>query len=170
MSNAVSDHRTAGPRVIGVAVLTVSDTRTQENDSSGRTIVEAIALPGYALRARAIVRDEPEQMRPLLEAWRDQDDVDVVLITGGTGVAPRDRTVEVVEALLTTQLPGFGELFRMLSYAEIGPAAMLSRATGGLMHDTAIFVMPGSTAAVRLAMEKILVPELPHLVGLRRAN
>jgi molybdenum cofactor biosynthesis protein B len=168
MSDPVREHRTAGPARLGVTVLTVSDTRTEKTDTSGRWIVEALERAGHEVKARAIVPDEPDEMRPLFEAWRDRLDIDVVLVTGGTGIAPRDRTVDTVETLLTTRLPGFGELFRMLSHAEIGPAAMLSRATGGLMGQTAVFVMPGSTAAVRLAMEKILLPELPHMVGLLR--
>jgi molybdenum cofactor biosynthesis protein B len=168
LSDSVREHRSAGPERLGFGVLTVSDTRTEETDTSGRWIVEALAQVGHEVRARAIARDEPDEIRPLLEGWRDREGLDVVLVTGGTGIAPRDRTVETVEALLTTRLPGYGELFRMLSHAEIGPAAMLSRATGGLMGRTAIFVMPGSTAAVRLAMEKLLIPELPHLVGLLR--
>lgn len=166
MSDAVREHRAAGPGSLGVAVLTVSDTRTRDTDTSGQWIVEALAGAGHVLADRAIVRDEPDQITPLLEQWRDRHEIDVVLVTGGTGIGPRDRTVETIEALLTLRLPGYGELFRMLSHAEIGPAAMLSRATGGAMDRTAIFVMPGSTAAVRLAMERILLPELRHIVGL----
>ena len=113
---------------------------------------------------REIVPDEPERMRPLLEAWRVRDGLDAILITGGTGISARDRTYETVSALLTKVLPGYGELFRMLSYAEIGAATILSRAVGGLMGELAVFVMPGSSAAVRLAMTKILIPELPHIV------
>jgi molybdenum cofactor biosynthesis protein B len=146
--------------------LTVSDTRTRDTDTSGQWIVEALASAGHVLADRAIVRDEPDQITPLLEQWRHRHEIEVVLVTGGTGIGPRDRTVETIEALLTLRLPGYGELFRMLSHAEIGPAAMLSRATGGAMDRTAIFVMPGSTAAVRLAMERILLPELRHIVGL----
>ena len=103
-------------------------------------------------------------MTPLLASYRDRDDLDAVLLTGGTGISPRDLTYETVSALLTKPLPGYGELFRMLSYAEIGPAALLSRAVGGLMGRVAVLVMPGSRAAVELAMGKLILPELPHLV------
>jgi molybdenum cofactor biosynthesis protein B len=103
-------------------------------------------------------------MRPLLESLRERDDLDAILMTGGTGVTSRDQTYETVTSLLDKPLPGYGEVFRMLSYQDIGPAAILSRATGGLMGRKVLLTMPGSPAAVRLAMEKIIVPELPHLV------
>ena len=107
-------------------------------------------------------------MRPLLEELRDRDDVDAVLLTGGTGLSSRDQTFETVSELITKPLPGYGELFRMLSYEDIGPAAMLSRAIGGLMGKTLVMTMPGSPAAVRLAMEKVILPELGHLIGQAR--
>lgn len=164
-SESVVQHRASAPDKLRVAVLTVSDTRTMETDTSGRLIVESLENAGHTMQARAIVRDEPDEMRPLFESWRDREDIDAILVTGGTGISPRDRTVETVEALLTARLPGFGELFRMLSYAEIGPASILSRAMAGLMGSTPIFVIPGSRAAVALAMEKIIIPELPHVVS-----
>jgi molybdenum cofactor biosynthesis protein B len=163
-SPSVGQHRAEAAGRLRLAVLTVSDTRTLETDTSGRTIVEMLEAAGHRVLARAIVRDEPDAMRPQIEEWRDRADVDAVLVSGGTGVSPRDRTVDTVEKLLTATLPGFGELFRMLSYAEIGPACILSRAIAGLMHSTPVFVMPGSRAAVALAMERIIVPELPHIV------
>jgi len=123
---------------------------------------------GHAVIVREIVRDDPAQIRPLLEVFRERDDIDAVLMTGGTGITSRDLTYETVMSLLDKPLPGYGELFRMLSYAEIGAATILSRATGGLMGRTVLLTMPGSRAAVRLAMEKIIVPELSHLV--REAN
>ena len=103
-------------------------------------------------------------MRPLLQAYHDRGDIHAVLVRGGTGISPRDQTYETVSALLTKPLPGYGELFRMLSFAEIGPAALLSRAVGGLMGALVILVMPGSRAAVELAMTRIILPELPHIV------
>jgi molybdenum cofactor biosynthesis protein B len=113
---------------------------------------------------RQIIPDEPAQMRELLARLRDREDVDAVLMTGGTGLGSRDRTFETVGQLLDKPLPGYGELFRMLSYGEIGPAAMLSRAIGGLVGRTVLLTMPGSPAAVRLAVEKLILPELGHLV------
>jgi molybdenum cofactor biosynthesis protein B len=168
MSDAVKEHRASAPEALRVAVLTVSDSRTAETDSSGALIAERLEAVGHGVADRAIVPDEPARIRPLLESWRDRDDVDAVLVTGGTGISPRDLTFETVVALLTKPLPGFGELFRMLSYQEVGAAAMLSRAVAGLMGDTLIFVMPGSRAAVRLAIDALILPELAHAVGLAR--
>lgn len=169
MTDPVSAHRAQSPGALRLAVLTVSDTRTLETDSSGALILELAAAAGHLLADRAIVPDDPDRMRPLLESWRDRADVDAILVTGGTGVSPRDLTFETVSTLITRPLPGYGELFRMLSYAEIGPAAMLSRAVGGLMNGTPVFVMPGSRAAVALAMRTLILPELGHLLGqLRR--
>lgn len=163
-SPSVAQHRAEAPKSLRVAVLTVSDTRTVETDTSGTLIVEKLSDAGHAVVDRAIVPDEPDRMRPLLAAWRDRGDVDAVLITGGTGISPRDQTFETVSALLTKPMPGYGELFRTLSYAEIGPATILSRAVGGLMGRLVVLVMPGSRAAVMLAMDRIIVPELPHVV------
>ena len=164
MSRAVAEHRADAPQALNLAVLTVSDTRTIETDASGARIVELAEGAGHRIVARAIVPDEPEVMRPLLEEWHDRADLHAVLVTGGTGISPRDQTYETVSALLSKPLPGFGELLRMLSFAEIGPACMLSRAVGGLMGRLVLLVMPGSRAAVELAMTRIILPELPHLV------
>src|SRR4051794_164402 len=164
MSTAVEEHRAGAPTALNLAVLTVSDTRTLETDTSGALVVERAEAAGHRVAERAIVPDEPERMRPLLLAYRDRGDLDAVLVTGGTGISPRDQTYETVSALLSKPLPGYGELFRMLSYAEIGPAALLSRAVGGLMGALVILVMPGSRAAVELALAKIILPELPHIV------
>lgn len=168
MGNRVStipqEHKTDAPASIRCAVITVSDTRTLETDTGGQTIVDLLRAAGHQVVAREIIRDEPAVMRPLLESLRGRDDVDAVLMTGGTGLTSRDQTFETVTSLLTKPLPGYGELFRRLSYEDIGPAAMLSRATGGLMHRTVLLTMPGSRAAVRLAMEKVILPELSHLV------
>lgn len=164
MSDAASEHRAAAPPSLNLAVLTVSDTRTVETDTSGALIVELAEAAGHRVLERAIVPDEPDRMRPLLEGWRSRPEVHAALLTGGTGISPRDRTFETVSALLTKPLPGYGELFRMLSFREIGPAAMLSRAVGGLAGGLVVLVMPGSRAAVRLAMQQLILPELPHLV------
>ena len=162
-------HHASDARKIRCAVVTVSDTRTAGNDTSGDEIRARLEAAGHRIVASRIVRDEPVLVRRELEEHAASGLVDVVLLTGGTGIAARDTTFEAVSALLTKTIDGFGELFRMLSYEEIGSAAMLSRAVAGLYGDIAVFSMPGSTAACRLAMEKLIVPELPHLVGLAAA-
>jgi molybdopterin adenylyltransferase len=164
VSQVSQEHRATSPEGVSCAVLTVSDTRTLDNDTGGQTVCELLLAAGFAVASRAIIPDEPAVMLPLLERMRDDAQIDAVLLTGGTGASSRDQTYETVTALLTKPLPGYGELFRMLSFQEIGPAAMLSRATGGLMQRTVVLSMPGSPAAVRLAMERIIVPELRHLV------
>jgi molybdenum cofactor biosynthesis protein B len=127
-------------------------------------IIELSRAAGHRVLERAIVPDEPDRMRPLLLRYAATPELHAILVTGGTGVSARDQTFETVSGLLTKPVPGFGELFRMLSYTEIGPACMLSRAVGGLIGRAAILVMPGSRAAVQLAMTRIVLPELPHLV------
>jgi molybdenum cofactor biosynthesis protein B len=135
-----------------------------ETDTSGALIVTMAEARGHRIAERAIVPDEPDRMTPLLRDFSSRGGIDAILVTGGTGISPRDQTYETVSGLLTKPLPGYGELFRMLSYAEIGSACILSRAVGGLIDDVVILVMPGSRAAVELAMAKIILPELPHLV------
>jgi molybdenum cofactor biosynthesis protein B len=144
-------------------VITVSDTRTEANDESGRLIDTLARAAGHNVVDRQIVPDEPELMTQLLVTYRKRQDIQAVLMTGGTGISPRDQTYETVSALLTKPLPGYGELFRMLSFAQIGPACLLSRAVGGLMGTLVVLVMPGSRAAVELAMTKIILPELAHI-------
>ncbi len=157
------------------AVLTVSDTRTVETDESGDCVVEILEKGGHLLVDRAIVPDEPGQVETRVRGWIEDGEIQAVLITGGTGIGRRDGTVEVVERLLTKPLEGFGELFRMLSYEEVGAAAMMSRAVGGLTlvsekdeQGTFLFTMPGSVNAVMLAMERLIGPQLAHLVWERR--
>jgi molybdenum cofactor biosynthesis protein B len=164
MSQAVTEHRRVSPASLDLAVMTVSDTRTLESDTSGALIVSLAEAAGHRILERVIVLDEPDRMRPLLLDWSSSAKLDAILVTGGTGISPRDQTFETVSALLTRSLPGYGELFRMLSFGEIGPACILSRAVGGLIGKVAIMVMPGSRAAVELAMTKIILPELPHIV------
>jgi molybdenum cofactor biosynthesis protein B len=164
MTTTPDEHKANAPRQIRCAVITVSDTRTVETDTGGAEVVRFLTESGHVIVAREIVPDEPARMRPLLESYRDDDQIDVVLMTGGTGISSRDQTYETVTALMTKPLPGYGELFRMLSFQEIGAAAMLSRATGGLMERTVLLTMPGSRAAVQLAMERVILPELSHLV------
>jgi molybdenum cofactor biosynthesis protein B len=164
MSQSTSEHRATSPQAVRCAVVTVSDTRTIETDTGGQTVIDLLTTAGHQVAARAIIPDEPERMRTLIRDYVVRDDVDAVLLTGGTGISRRDQTFETVSAMLTKPLPGYGELFRMLSFAEIGPAAMLSRAVGGVVDRTVVLTMPGSPAGVRLAMEKLIVPELGHLL------
>lgn len=164
MTATHQEHKAQGPQSVRCAIITVSDTRTLETDTGGQSVIDYLTAAGHSLAHREIIPDEPERMRLLLEALRGRDDVDAILMTGGTGVTSRDQTFETVSGLLDKSLPGYGEIFRMLSFQEIGPAAILSRATGGLMGNKVLLTMPGSPAAVRLAMEKIVIPELPHLV------
>ena len=164
MSQVPSQHRKKAPQVVGCAVITVSDTRTPQTDTGGRTAVDLLGGAGHQVLLREIIPDEPRQMRELLVSLRDREDIDAILMTGGTGLGSRDQTFETVSELLDKPLPGYGELFRMLSHRQIGPAAMLSRATGGLIGRTVLLTMPGSRAAVQLALEEIILPELGHLV------
>jgi molybdenum cofactor biosynthesis protein B len=145
-------------------VITVSDTRTLETDRGGQLIVELLAAAGNTVSERRIVPDDPREIEPLLQQLAAPETVDAILITGGTGIAARDQTFETVSGLLTKIMPGYGELFRMLSYEDIGPAAMLSRAIGGVLNNVVVLTMPGSVAAVGLAMKKLIVPEIGHLV------
>ena len=146
------------------AVVTLSDTRTKETDTSGRRTRELLEADGHALAAYTILPDDPAQLAHLLDALLRDDKVDVILTNGGTGISRRDSTIDVVESKLTLPLPGFGELFRMLSWNEIGSGAMLSRATGGVANGTLLFALPGSTKAVELAMRKLILSELRHLL------
>ena len=164
MSHVPDQHRAEAPPIVRCAVVTVSDTRTLKTDTGGQTIVDLVIGAGHQVVDRHILPDEPAPMRELLASLRDRADVDAVLMTGGTGIGSRDQTFETVTGMLDKTLPGYGELFRMLSYEEIGSAAMLSRAVGGLIGRTVLVTMPGSRAAVRLAMEKLILPELGHLV------
>ena len=151
-------------------MITVSDTRTLETDTGGQTIVDLLSAAGHTLVARHILRDEPAPMRALLVELSGRDDIQAILMTGGTGLGSRDQTYETVCALLTKPLPGYGELFRQLSYLEIGAPAMLSRATGGLIGQTVVLTMPGSPAGVKLAMHQLILPELAHAWSARRGG
>ena len=150
---------------MATAVLTVSDTRTPETDTGGDRVAELLAADGHPVVSREIVPDEAAKIAAALAASLERDDVRAVIVTGGTGVAPRDVTPEAVEPLLDRVVPGFGELFRALSYADIGSAALLSRALAGLASGRAVFVLPGSRGAVTLAMEKLVLPEIGHLAA-----
>lgn len=148
---------------IPVAVITVSDTRTRDNDTGGDLIAERITSGGHRVVFRAIVKDEPAQITTLLDQIVEQTEARMLLFTGGTGIAPRDTTYDALSRKLEKVMPGFGELFRMLSYAEVGAAAMLSRATAGTYRGRLIFSMPGSPNAVQVAMDKLIMPEIQHL-------
>ena len=148
---------------VGCFVLTVSDTRTAETDSSGRAIREFLERAGHQVTGFAIVRDEPTLVTASVKQWLTDAATRVIITTGGTGITTRDGTFEAVDALFEKRLDGFGELFRMLSFDEVGSAAMMSRATAGTVGAKAIFVLPGSEHAVRLAMSRLIVPELGHV-------
>lgn len=158
------DHKAAGPATVRVAVLTVSDTRTAETDTSGRAIRELLVAAGHAVVGTALVRDDPDAVTAFVERELDDGVAQVVITTGGTGITSRDSTYEAIDALLEKRLDGFGELFRMLSYRDIGPAAMMSRACAGLARGRIVIALPGSEGAVRLAMTTLVLPELGHLV------
>jgi len=161
------EHKAGAPHSVRCFVVTVSDTRTDATDSSGRAIVDLLTSTGHQISGRTIVKDDPALVRGTIErqlATAVETGPQVIIITGGTGITSRDSTFEAVSTLLHKRLEGFGELFRMLSYEQIGPAAMMSRATAGLAAGRVVVSLPGSEAAVRLAMEKLLLPELGHLV------
>jgi len=160
-------HHRAATRPVACAVLTVSDTRTADTDASGARIRALLEAAGHTVAVHDILPDDPEPMRARLAALV-AGSAEAVILTGGTGLAPRDNTYEVVAGLLDKRLDGFGELFRSLSFAEIGPAAMLSRAVAGVVGRTVVVALPGSTNAVDLAMRRLLVPVLGHMVALVR--
>ncbi len=148
------------PLMLNIAVLTVSDTRTLATDQSGAYLIQALTQAGHGLAGRALLPDCPYRIRAQVATWIAAAGVDVVLITGGTGLAPRDRTIEAVSPLLECSIDGFGELFRALSHAEIGTATINSRAAAGLSNDTLVFCLPGSSGACRTAWEGILHQQL----------
>jgi molybdenum cofactor biosynthesis protein B len=164
MSESVDKHREASPERVRVAVLTISDTRTPETDTGGNAIVELMWEAGHEVSRREIVEDDAPRIEVGLQEFLADASVDAVITTGGTGISARDTTYEVVSRLIDKKLDGFGELFRMLSYEEIGAAAILSRAVAWSSGSKFVACLPGSTNAVRLAMEKLLVPEIPHVV------
>jgi molybdopterin adenylyltransferase len=164
MSASTQEHREQAPESINCAVVTVSDTRTEETDKSGQIIKEYLTNVGHRIIDYRIIPDEPDQIGPLMDEIASRDDSDAIIFNGGTGIAQRDTTFDVVDTMLEKRLDGFGELFRMLSWDEIGPAAMLSRATAGVYKNTLVFLTPGSSNAVRLAMDKLIAPEVAHMV------
>lgn len=165
-SSSTSEHREKAERhpPVRVAVLTFSDTRTIETDGSGAIIKELLAGAGHEVVLHEVLKDDPEPISVRIQELCSTGFVDAILTNGGTGIAPRDGAYEAVAGLLDKTLPGFGEIFRVLSFEEVGAAAMLSRAVAGIRGRTVIFSMPGSRNAVRVAMEKLICPELAHLV------
>ena len=158
------DHRTQAETQgsVPIAIVTVSDTRTPDTDESGRTIRTLVEAAGHVVVDYRIVKDEPEQVAQALDDFA-AGTARLIIFNGGTGISQRDRTYDVISKKLEKTLPGFGELFRMLSYEQVGAAAMLSRATAGVYRNRVVFSTPGSTPAVRLAMEKLILPEMQHL-------
>jgi molybdopterin adenylyltransferase len=149
---------------VNCAAITVSDTRNAETDRSGELIKQLLLDAGHLVGDYEIVKDEPMQIREQMENLGRRADLDVLIFNGGTGIAPRDTTYDAIASLLEKQLPGFGELFRWLSYQEIGSRAMASRAIAGIYQNKLVFSLPGSTNAVKLALETLILPELVHLV------
>jgi molybdenum cofactor biosynthesis protein B len=158
------EHKLQSPRSVRCHVVTVSDTRTEETDTAGRAIGELLRAAGHDVAGRTIVSDDLALVRGAIERQLADPGVEVIILTGGTGITSRDSTYEAVDGLLEKRLDGFGELFRMLSYEQIGSAAMLSRVCAGLVAGRIVVALPGSEAAVRLGMERLLLPELGHLV------
>lgn len=163
--NSAEQHRREAPAAVRCMIVTVSDTRTPETDKSGQTMRELLEQAGHRVVDYRIVKDEYDRIRELIREAAAREDIEAVLLNGGTGIAKRDTTYEAVRDELDKEMPGFGELFRYLSYAEeIGPAAILSRATAGVAGETAVFSVPGSSGAVKLAMTRLIVPELGHVM------
>ena len=159
-----AEHKAQAPRTVRCVIVTVSDTRTDETDASGRAIADLLTAAGHQVAGRTIVKDDPDLVRGTIERQLASPDVHAIITTGGTGITSRDSTYEAVSGMLQKRLDGFGELFRMLSYEQIGSAAIMSRACAGLAAGRIIVCLPGSEAAVRLAMEKLVIPELGHLM------
>ncbi|MBU8786997.1 MULTISPECIES: MogA/MoaB family molybdenum cofactor biosynthesis protein [Bacillus] len=162
---SVEEHKKEAPDCVSCKVITVSDTRTEDTDKSGRLMKEFLTDAGHEIVSYEIVKDEKEEIQAaVLEGCRD-DRVEAVLLNGGTGIAARDVTIESIAPLFSKEISGFGEIFRMLSYTEdIGSSAILSRASAGVIQNKAVFATPGSSGAVKLAMAKLIVPELAHVI------
>ena len=157
-------HKATAPLSVHCVVVTVSDTRTEATDTGGRAIVDLLTAAGHTVAAKVIVKDDPEMVRDMMALHLAQPHVQAIITTGGTGISSRDSTYEAISGLLDKRLDGFGELFRMISYQQIGASAMLSRACAGIAGGRIVVALPGSEAAVRLALETLIIPELGHLV------
>ncbi|GIW97793.1 MAG: molybdenum cofactor biosynthesis protein B [Pirellulaceae bacterium] len=163
-SASTQQHRRAAPQRLGVCVLTISDSRTEADDKSGALIAQLLQGAGHCVIDKRIVKDDRDAIAAAVGQLTTMAGVDAIISTGGTGIAPRDCTPEAIRPLLDVEIPGFGEVFRMLSWHEVGAATMLSRAFAGRVGRVLLFCLPGSSNAVRLAMEQLIIPELPHLV------
>ena len=164
-SSTSVEHKACRPVTIQCGIITCSDTRTPETDKSGQLIRELLTKEGHHIAAYHVIKDEPTDVQKLVKHLGNNEGLAAIILNGGTGVSQRDSTVEAIDALLEKHLMGFGEIFRYLSYKDIGSSAILSRATAGLYQGKVIFSIPGSSGAVRLAMEALIIPELPHIVG-----
>ena len=162
---SVIEHKEKGKKSVGCFVVTVSDSRDETTDQSGQLIKELLAEKGQLLAGYRIVKDEPVEIEALLQEALSKKDVDAVIVNGGTGISPRDGTYEVVSRLLEKRLDGFGEIFRLLSYQDIGSAAIMSRAVAGSAKGKVLISLPGSKGAVDLAMRRLVLPELGHMVS-----
>jgi molybdenum cofactor biosynthesis protein B len=162
---SVHEHKEKGKKSIRCFVITVSDTRDETSDTSGQTIKQLLTDEGHQTSGYRIVKDEPLDIQALLDQALGQNDIDAIIVNGGTGISPRDGTFEVVDRFLEKKLDGFGELFRYLSYLDIGSAAIMSRAAAGTARGKVLISLPGSKGAVTLAMEKLILPEIRHMVS-----
>lgn len=158
------EHKAQAPTRVGCMVITCSDTRTRDTDTSGQTIMRLLEKAGHHLSAYHLVKDEPAEIRTLIQTAAGNEAIQAIIINGGTGISRRDSTFEAVDSLLEKRLEGFGELFRYLTYKDIGSPAIMTRATAGLYRGKVIFSTPGSEGAVRLAMEQLILPELGHII------
>ncbi|MEH7246563.1 molybdenum cofactor biosynthesis protein B [Neobacillus niacini] len=162
---STAEHKQGAPKRVNCKVITVSDTRNKDTDKSGKLMMELLEQAGHTIVDYVIVKDEAGPIKEAILKGCDREDIDVILTNGGTGIARRDVTIETVQAVLDKEIIGFGELFRMLSYQEdIGSAAILSRAIAGVVKNKGVFSTPGSTGAVKLAMNKLILPEIGHVV------
>ncbi len=167
---SLEQHKRSAPEQIRFAVVTFSDTRRLSEDRGGDFLVESLESAGHVVGLRSVHTDEPAEIAEAVREAAASEEVDLVLTTGGTGLAPRDSTYCTLKEVLDSEIPGFGELFRWLSYEEIGPATIMSRAIGGLLQGKVVLALPGSPKALRLAMEKIILPEAGHLVSQTRKS
>ncbi len=163
-SPTAHEHKQQAPQSIGCMVITCSDTRTPDTDTSGQLIRSLLEARGHTVVGYSLVKDEPAQIQLWIARGTSNEAVQAIIVNGGTGISRRDSTFEAVDAMLEKRLDGFGEIFRLLTYQEIGSPAIMSRATAGIINGRALFSIPGSENAVRLAMEKLILPELSHLV------
>ena len=160
------EHQTSAKSITArCAIVTLSDTRTVETDTAGKRINDLLVADGHAVIDRRVIRDDADGLKKLLDEFLARADIDAIVTTGGTGISRRDQAIDVIESVIELPLPGFGELFRMLSWQQVGSGALLSRATAGIANNKPIFALPGSPAAVDLAMTKLILPELKHLLG-----